>query len=123
MKTKALPATAICLTLVTLSMITWAVAADSGYHVVKTYTLGGEGGYMDGNRCDPASNRVFAFKGRSHGASVSDARKGAVINTIKLDGKPELGVTDEKGEVFVSIEDKSEVTAIESKGLQVKSNW
>jgi hypothetical protein len=72
---------------------------------------------------DPASKRVFAFNGRSHDASVIDAEKGAVVNTIKLDGKPEFAVSDEKGEVFVNIEDKSELTAIDSKSLQIKSNW
>jgi len=202
MKAKGLPWCVISLTLVISSVITWA--ADSGFHVVKTYTLGGEGGWdyltLDGSSrrlyisrathvvvidadsgksvgdisdtpgvhgialapefgrgfisngregtvsifdmntlktmnkvkvgenpdailYDPASKRVFAFNGRSHDASVIDAEKGAVINTIKLDGKPEFAVNDEQGEVFVNIEDKSELTAIDSKNLQVKSTW
>ena len=202
MKAKGLFAAAIALTLVMSSAVTYA--ADAGYHVVKTYKLGGEGGWdyltldassrrlyisrsthvividadsgktvgdipdtpgvhgialapefgrgfisngregtvsifdmntlkttnkvkagenPDAILYDPASKRVFAFNGRSHDASVIDAEKDAVVTTIKLDGKPEFAVSDEKGEVFVNIEDKSELTAIDSKSLQIKSTW
>ena len=60
---------------------------------------------------DPASKRVFTFNGRSHDATAIDAAKGTVVGTIKLDGKPEFAVSDEKGEIFVNIEDKSELMA------------
>ena len=60
---------------------------------------------------DPASKRVFTFNGRSHDATAIDAAKGTVVGTIKVDGKPEFAVSDEKGEIFVNIEDKSELMA------------
>ena len=60
---------------------------------------------------DPASKRVFTFNGRSHDATAIDAAKGTVVGTIKLDGKPEFSVSDEKGEIFVNLEDKSELLA------------
>src|SRR5690348_10922533 len=72
---------------------------------------------------DPASKRVFTFNGRSHDASAVDASKGEVIGTIKLDGKPEFAVTDLKGEIFVNIEDKSELVAIDPTKLEIKSRW
>ncbi len=72
---------------------------------------------------DPATKRVFAFNGRSHSASVVDAEKGDVLQTIKLDGKPEFAASDEKGEVFVNIEDKSELVAIDSNKMAIKSTW
>jgi len=72
---------------------------------------------------DPASRRVFTFNGRSHDASALDASKGEVIGTIKLDGKPEFAVSDLKGEIFVNIEDKSEVAAIDPNKLEIKSRW
>ncbi|MFZ0952411.1 MAG: YncE family protein, partial [Candidatus Sulfotelmatobacter sp.] len=43
--------------------------------------------------------------------------------TIKLDGKPEFAASDGKGEIFVNIEDKSELTAIDANKLVVKSTW
>jgi DNA-binding beta-propeller fold protein YncE len=72
---------------------------------------------------DPSSKRVFTFNGRSHDASVLDAEKGTLIGTIKLDGKPEFAVSDEKGGVFVNIEDKSQLVSIDPEKLAVKSRW
>ena len=72
---------------------------------------------------DPATKRVFTFNGRSHDSSAIDAYSGKVLATIKLDGKPEFAASDAKGTVFVNIEDKSELTAIDANKLQVKSIW
>jgi DNA-binding beta-propeller fold protein YncE len=181
-----------------------AVAAGPGYHVMKTYTLGGEGGWdylmldaasrhlyisrathvividadsgkavgdiadtpgvhgialdtgagrgfvsngregtvsifdmstlktlnkvkvgenPDAILYDSASKRVFTFNGRSHDSSALDAAKGEVVGTIKLDGKPEFGVSDGKGGVFVNIEDKSELVSLDPDKLVVKARW
>lgn len=72
---------------------------------------------------DPASQRVFTFNGRSNNATVIDATKGTVVATIPLDGKPEFGAADGKGKVFVNIEDKSEITAIDAKKATVLNTW
>jgi len=72
---------------------------------------------------DPATKRVFTFNGRSQDATAIDAVKGTVLGTIKLDGKPEFAASDGKGEVFVNIEDKSELTTIDPNKLVVKSTW
>ena len=72
---------------------------------------------------DPASQRVFTFNGRSQDSSAIDATSGKVLGTIKLDGKPEFAASDAKGEIFVNIEDKSELVAIDPDKLQVKAEW
>jgi len=72
---------------------------------------------------DPASKRVFAFNGRSHDATAIDAANGTVLGAIKLEGKPEFAVSDGKGEIFVNIEDKSQIDAIDPGKLEVKSRW
>ncbi|MGH9528760.1 MAG: YncE family protein [Terriglobales bacterium] len=72
---------------------------------------------------DASTKRVFTFNGRSHDSSAIDATNGTVLATIKLDGKPEFAVSDGKGMIFDNIEDKSELTAIDAKTLQVKSTW
>jgi YVTN family beta-propeller protein len=191
-------------TLVTLLLVTSGLAAAPGYHVIKTYKLGGDGGWdyltfdpasnrlyisrsthvividadsgqpvgdipdtpgvhgialapefgrgfvsngregtvsvfdlkslkvlnkikvgenPDAILYDPASKRVFAFNGRSDDVTAIDAAKGEVVGTIKVDGKPEFAVSDEKGEIFVNIEDKSEVMALDPDKLEVKSRW
>lgn len=72
---------------------------------------------------DPASRRVFAFNGRSGSATVLDAATGAVAGTIPLGGKPEFAASDGKGRVFVNLEDKSEVVAIDAAKLAVAARW
>jgi YVTN family beta-propeller protein len=72
---------------------------------------------------DPASRRVFTFNGRSANATVIDAANNKVIGTIALSGKPEFAVTDAHGRVFVNIEDKGELAAIDAKSLKVVATW
>ncbi len=72
---------------------------------------------------DPATRHVFAFNGRSASATVLDAATGKVAGTIPLGGKPEFATADGKGEVFVNLEDKSEVAAIDARTLAVKARW
>ena len=72
---------------------------------------------------DSASKRVFTMNGASHDATAIDAKTGAVAGTIPLGGRPEFAVSDNKGRVFVNLEDKSEVQAIDSNKLAVESNW
>ena len=72
---------------------------------------------------DPATKRVFTFNGRSQDSTAIDAATGKVLGTIKLDGKPEFAASDAKGEVFVNIEDKSELTVIDPNKLEVKAKW
>jgi DNA-binding beta-propeller fold protein YncE len=72
---------------------------------------------------DPASKRVFAMNGDPHTSTVLDAKSGNVVGAIDLGGGPEFAVADGKGTVFVNIEDKSELVAIDSKTLKIKSRW
>src|SRR5262249_38052295 len=82
-----------------------------------------EGENPDAILYDPATHRVLTFNGRSKNATVIDAEKGTVVATIPLDGKPEFGAADGKGMVFVNIEDKSEITAIDAKKAVVVNKW
>jgi YVTN family beta-propeller protein len=72
---------------------------------------------------DPATKRVFTFNGRSQDSTAIDAAKGTVLGTIRLEGKPEFAVSDGKGGIFVNIEDKSQLDAIDPSKLEVKSRW
>ncbi|MDP4223517.1 MAG: YncE family protein [Bacteroidota bacterium] len=72
---------------------------------------------------DPFSHKVFTYNGRTSNATVIDGATNKVVATIKLDGKPEFSVTDGKGKVYVNIEDKSEITCINSSTLKVEQTW
>ena len=72
---------------------------------------------------DPATKRVFTFNGRSQDSTAIDGATGKVLGTIKLDGKPEFAASDAKGKIFVNIEDKSELVAIDPDKLQITATW
>jgi DNA-binding beta-propeller fold protein YncE len=71
---------------------------------------------------DPASQHVFTFNGRGKNATVFNTH-GKVVATIDLGGKPEFGVSDAQGHVFVNIEDTSELAMIDAKKNVVAKRW
>lgn len=85
------------------------------------------GGNPDAIVYDPATKRVFTFNrtrtADEASSTVIDAATGKVIETIKLGGRPEFAVTDGKGEIFVNLDDKSEIAVIDSKKLTIKARW
>ncbi|MDR3748984.1 MAG: YncE family protein [Acidobacteriota bacterium] len=72
---------------------------------------------------DPFTKHVFTFNARSKDSTVLDAASGKVLGTIPLGGKPEFATTDEKGMVFVNIEDKSEIAQIDAIKMAVLNHW
>lgn len=72
---------------------------------------------------DPASKRVFVMNGDPHSSTVIDAKSGNVVGTIDLGGAPEFAVADGQGTIFVNLEDKNQVVAIDSSTLKIKSRW
>ena len=76
---------------------------------------------------DSASKRVFAFSGKSQDATVIDSAvdpaNPVAAGTIALGGKPEFAVTDGMGQIFVNIEDTSEIVRLDAATLQVTARW
>jgi DNA-binding beta-propeller fold protein YncE len=72
---------------------------------------------------DPVSKRVFVMNGDPNTCTVIDAKSGTSAGTLELGGAPEFAVADGQGTVYVNLEDKNEVVAIDSKKLTIKSRW
>jgi DNA-binding beta-propeller fold protein YncE len=73
---------------------------------------------------EPSKQEVYAFNGKSHSATVFNARSGAVVATIALAGKPEFAAVDaEAHRVFVNIEDKNTIAAIDTGKHEVVASW
>jgi len=72
---------------------------------------------------DPATKRVFTFNAGSQDATAVDAAKGEVLGSIPLGGKPEFAASDSKGTVFVNLEDKNQLFALDPDKLTVKQRW
>lgn len=77
----------------------------------------------DGILYDASSNRVFAFNGRSQDATVIDAATAKPLGNIPLGGKPEFPVSDGRGNLYVNIEDKSEIVKINPSTMEVVKRW
>lgn len=77
----------------------------------------------DGIIYDGATKRVFAFNGHSGDVTAIDGATGEVAGTIALSGKPEFPVTDNAGNIFDNIEDKSEIVKLDPRALKVSVRW
>ena len=72
---------------------------------------------------DRFSERVFIFNNEGSSATVLEAATGKVVGTAELGGAPEAAVTDDKGMIFVNLEDKNEIVGFDAKTLAVKHRW
>lgn len=72
---------------------------------------------------DPASDCVFTFNAGSKDTTAIASEDGSVKGTVALGGKPESAVADEKGHIYVNIEDKNEIAVVDSKTLKLKDHW
>jgi DNA-binding beta-propeller fold protein YncE len=72
---------------------------------------------------DSATHRVFAFNRGSSDVSAIDGASGTVAGLIALGGHPEFAAADGNGMVYVNLDDKSEVVALDSRKLEVKARW
>ncbi len=93
---------------------------------LKTLKVTGEAKADNDADCviyDPASKHVFVMNGDPHSSTVIDAKTGSAVGTIELGGGPEFAVADGKGTVYINLEDKSELVAVDSATLKIKSRW
>lgn len=72
---------------------------------------------------EPFSKKIISCNGGSHNLSVIDAVNYQVVKTIDVGGKPETAVSDGNGSIFVNIEDKNEIVAIDAKNFTVIHHW
>ncbi len=72
---------------------------------------------------EAASRRVFTLNGQSGDATAIDASTGKVVGTLPLGGRPEFAASDDKGKVYVNIEDKSEIVQIDAQSLKILNRW
>jgi YVTN family beta-propeller protein len=93
-------------------------------NTLKTTSKVATGENPDAILYEPSKQEVYAFNGRGKSATVINAKTGEVVTTIPLDGKPEFAQTDAKaGQVFVNLEDKNAIAAIDIASHSVKATW
>ena len=72
---------------------------------------------------EPFSKKIITCNGRSKNLSIIDAVQNKTVDSVDVGGKPETAVTDGMGKIFVNIEDKNEIVAIDMKTLKVLNHW
>jgi hypothetical protein len=87
---------------------------------VKTIDV--DGG-PDGIMFDPFNDRVWVFSHSAPNATVINAKDGSIAGTVDLGGAPEQAVTDGKGHIWVDIEDKDNIAAVDAKTLKVTAHY
>jgi DNA-binding beta-propeller fold protein YncE len=69
---------------------------------------------------DAFTKRVFLFSNDGGKSTVLNGATGLVVGTAELNGDVEAPASDGKGNIFVNIEDKSEVISFDAKTLAVR---
>jgi len=72
---------------------------------------------------DAFSKKLIICNGRSNDLTVIDPVSEKTIATIEVGGKPETAVSDGAGMLYVNIEDKNEIVAINTKTYKVEHHW
>lgn len=68
---------------------------------------------------DPVSKRVFAANGKSGSITAIDAVTDKVVGTTQIDGKLEFAVVNNKGKLFVNVEDHNQIAVVDTTSLNV----
>ena len=68
---------------------------------------------------EPVSRRVFTFNHGTNDTTAIDPDAMKAVGTLPLGGVPELAVSDDKGHIFVNLEDTSEIVEFDARALKV----
>ena len=72
---------------------------------------------------DPFSKKIITCNGGSKDLTVIDPVTNKSVATINVGGKPETAVPDDKGKLYVNIEDKNEIAVVDLKKFTVEHHW
>ena len=72
---------------------------------------------------EPFTKMIITCNGRSNNISLIDPQQNKTIDSIAVGGKPETAVSDGNGKLFVNIEDKNEIVAIDLSKRTVMARW
>jgi DNA-binding beta-propeller fold protein YncE len=85
-------------------------------------TIDVEGG-PDGIFFDPYNSRVWVFSHSKPNATVIDPKDGSIVGTMDLGGAPEQAASDGKGHLWVDLEDKDAIAAVDARNLKVTATY
>ncbi len=72
---------------------------------------------------DPATGLVAALNGGTSDVTLVDPASASTVASFKLTGRPETGVSDGKGKLFINLEDKNAIAMVDIKARKVLATW
>ena len=72
---------------------------------------------------EPKTKRIFTFNGRSNDSTAIDAKTNEIVKTFPVGQKPEFCVADGVGNLFVNLEDTSEIVEVDAQKLSVTKRY
>jgi len=72
---------------------------------------------------DDATGHLLTMNGHSGNISVIDAQAGKELATINVPGRPEFGVSDGAGQLFLNLEDKNQLARVDLNAKKVLNVW
>jgi DNA-binding beta-propeller fold protein YncE len=72
---------------------------------------------------EPLTKTIWCFNAHANDVNIIDPTTRKIISTIKFPGNPEFAVTDQKGIVYVNIEDKAEVLKLDAATKKIAATW
>ena len=72
---------------------------------------------------DPASDQIYVCNNGGTTLTVLNPADGTVVATIDVGGQPELPTVDGKGHLYVNLEDKSQVAAVDTTTHKATAQW
>jgi DNA-binding beta-propeller fold protein YncE len=72
---------------------------------------------------EPVSNRILSFNHGTNDITAIDPAAMTAVATLSAGGAPELAVSDDKGHVWVNLEDTSEILQFDAKTMKVLNKF
>jgi len=87
---------------------------------IKTIPVDGR---PDGILFEPATERVYVLSHSAPNVTVIDPKDGSSAGTIDLGGAPEQAASDEKGHVYIDLEDQDQIAVVDANTLKVTAHY
>lgn len=72
---------------------------------------------------EPFTKMIITNNGGSKNLSIIDPGNNKLIDSVDLGGKPEEAVSNQKGKLYVNLEDKNEIAVVDLKTYKVIARW
>jgi len=72
---------------------------------------------------EPFSKKIITCNGRSKNLSIINPLTNTVTDSVDVGGKPETAASDDKGKLFVNIEDKNEIVVVDTRTYKILYHW